>query len=114
MKNGDSANPTVPLMLPTARTVATRLTRALVLQQQILTEALPAAFVVAVSSPGLMAPPPRPRQHRFVRGNGPPDQPVQQPARLGNPQRYQGFIPFLLSPFLPPKHSFARRLTTAK
>ena len=74
MKNGDSTNPTVPVMLPTAGTVRARLTRVLVLQQQILTEALPAAFVAAVSSPGLMAPPPRPRQHRFVRGNGPPDQ----------------------------------------
>ena len=30
MKNEDSANPTVPLMLPTARTVTARLTRALV------------------------------------------------------------------------------------
>ena len=72
MKNGDSASPspTVPLILPTANTVTVRLTRALVLQPQILTEALPAAFVVAVSSPGLMAPPPRPRQHRFVRGMG--------------------------------------------
>ena len=87
----------------------------LILRQHILTEALQAAFAVAVSSPGLTAPPPpRPRQHRFVRGNGLPDQPVQQPAHLGNRQRYQGFIPFLLSPILPPKYSSACRRTTAK
>ena len=56
----------------------------------------------------------RPRQDRIRRGSGMPDQPVEQTMHLGNRQGYQGFIPFLLSPSLPPEHSFACRLTNAK
>ena len=64
----------------------------LVLQPQIESEA---AFVMAEAGSGLMAPPPSgPLQYRFRRGSWLPDQAVQQPAHLGNRQRYQGFIPF--------------------
>ena len=63
----------------------------LVLQPQIEGEA---AFVMAETGSGLMAPPPSgPLQYRFRLGSGLPDQAVQQPAHLGNRQRYQGFIP---------------------
>ena len=65
--------------------------RCLVLQPQIEGEA---AFVMAETGSGLMAPPPSgPLQYRFRLGSGLPDQAVQQPAHLGNRQRYQGFIP---------------------
>ena len=65
--------------------------KGLVLQPQIEGEA---AFVMAETGSGLMAPPPSgPLQYRFRLGSGLPDQAVQQPAHLGNRQRYQGFIP---------------------
>ena len=87
----------------------------LVLQSQILAEVFQAALVVAVAGPGLVAPPPTgPCQHRFVREDRLPDQPVQQPAHLGNRQRYQGFIPPWFSPFLPLKQALACCRTTAR
>ena len=87
----------------------------IVLQPQILVEVFQAALVVAVAGPGLVAPPPTgPRQHRFAREDRLPDQPVQQPAYLGNRQRYQGFIPPWLSPFLPLKQALACCRTTAR
>ena len=56
---------------------------------------------MAMADPGLMVPsPPGPGQRRFGPRHWPPDQPVQQPAHLGNRQRYQGFIPLRFSPFL--------------
>ena len=87
----------------------------LVLQPQILAEVLEAALVVAAAGPGLMAPsPPGPGQHRFVQRHGPPDQPVQQAAHLGNRQWYQGFIPLRFSPFFPLKQALAFCRTTAR
>ena len=87
----------------------------LLLQPQILTEVLAAALVVAAAGPGLMAPsPPGPGQHRFVQRHGPPDQPVQQAAHLGNRQWYPGFIPLRFSPFFPLKHALAFCRTTAR
>ena len=87
----------------------------LVLQPQILTDVLAAALVVAAAGPGLMAPSPLgPGQHRFVQRHGPPDQPVQQAAHLGNRQWYQGFIPLRFSPFFPLKHALAFCRTTAR
>ena len=88
---------------------------ALVLQPQILAKVFQAALVVATAGPGLMAPsPPGPGQHRFVQRHGPPDQPVQQAAHLGNRQWYQGFIPLRFSPFFPLKQALAFCRTTAR
>ena len=87
----------------------------LVLQPQILAKVFQAALVVAAAGPGLMAPsPPGPGQHRFVQRHGPPDQPVQQAAHLGNRQWYQGFIPLRSSPFFPLKQALAFCRTTAR
>ena len=87
----------------------------LVLQPQILAKVFQAALVVAAAGPGLMAPsPPGPGQHRFVQRHGPPDQPVQQAAHLGNRQWYQGFIPLRFSPFFPLKQALAFCRTTAR
>ena len=99
------------LKIPFWRTVVV----ILVLQPQILAKVFQAALVVAAAGPGLMAPsPPGPGQHRFVQRHGPPDQPVQQAAHLGNRQWYQGFIPLRFSPFFPLKQALAFCRTTAR
>ena len=81
----------------------------------ILAKVSEAALVVAVAGLGLIAPsPPGLGQYRFLRWVGIPDETVEEPADLGNRQRYQGFIPLRFSPLLPQQPALACCLITVR